>query len=74
MIALIHRGINTELADFTFLAWSFFGLWIVYGITSVLTTYSITKLSQNVVLDMRINLSRKIMSASYKEMERKSVV
>ncbi len=71
MIALIHQGINTELADFQFLVFSFLGLWLVYGVTSVLTTYSITKLSQDVVLDMRINLSKKIMKASFKEMERK---
>ncbi len=71
MIALIHQGINTELADFQFLVYSFLGLWVVYGITSVLTTYSITKLSQDVVLDMRIDLSKKIMKASFKEMERK---
>ena len=71
MIALIHQGINTELADFQFLVISFLGLWLIYGVTSVLTTYSITKLSQDVVLDMRINLSKKIMKASFKEMERK---
>jgi len=71
MIALIHQGINTELADFQFLVFSFLGLWLVYGVTSVLTTYSITKLSQDVVLNMRIDLSEKIMKASFKEMERK---
>ncbi len=71
MIALIHQGINTELANFDFLVIAFLAMWLVYGMTSVLTTYMITKLSQDVVLDMRINLSQKIMKASFKEMERK---
>ena len=71
MIALIHQGINTELANLNFLIIAFLSLWATFGLTSVLTTYFITKLSQDVVLDLRVGLSKKIMRASFQEMERK---
>lgn len=70
MIYLIHQGINTRLEDFQFLATAFMGLWASYGVTSVLASYYVTRMSQDVVLDMRVSLSKKIMKASFTTMER----
>ncbi|MBR08972.1 MAG: hypothetical protein CMP48_14990 [Rickettsiales bacterium] len=69
MIFLINKGIETKLENFDFLLYSFIGAWITYGVTSVIANYTITKLSQNVILDMRISLSKKIMKASFQTIE-----
>jgi len=69
MIFLINQGIETKLENFDFLLYAFIGAWITYGVTSVIANYTITKLSQNVILDMRISLSKKIMKASFQTIE-----
>ena len=72
MIYLIHHGINTGLEDLGFLTALFFGAWIGYGITSFLAAYLVTGLSQDVILGLRVDISKKIMKASFSSMERKT--
>ncbi|MEM9328213.1 MAG: cyclic peptide export ABC transporter [Bacteroidota bacterium] len=71
MIVLIKQGIDTRLSDFDYLLYAFIGLWFTYGVTSVAASYYVSKLSQTVILDMRVDLSRKIMKASFQSMEHK---
>ena len=59
-----------ESIDFGYLLPVFLGLWLLYGITSVTASYYVTRMSQDVILDLRVNLSRKIMKASFTRMER----
>ena len=56
--------------SFGYLIPTFLGLWLIYGLTSVTASYYVTRMSQDVILDLRVDLSRKIMKASFTKMER----
>jgi len=69
IIYLINKGINTEMANANQLIWQFLVLLLIYVVTSVLSAYMITYLSQMVVKDMRMTLSKKILHASFHKLE-----
>lgn len=69
LIKTIQNALQTEMAEPVFLIVSFVGFWLGYGITSFLSVKTMTKLSENVVLDLRKMVSSKILSASFQSME-----
>ncbi len=69
MVSLINLGIQTKLENFSFLAGAFVALWLLYGVMGVSASFFVSKLSQIVILDLRINLSKKIMKASFQRLE-----
>ncbi len=69
-VATLNDGNEPGTLNFGYLIPTFLGLWLLYGFTSVTASYFVTRMSQDVILDLRVDLSRKIMQASFTRMER----
>lgn len=69
-IAALNDSENPGPLNFGYLIPTFLGLWLIYGLTSVTASYYVTRMSQDAILDLRVDLSRKIMKASFTRMER----
>ncbi len=72
IIYVINHGIETKMEDSLMIFSQFFGLWILYGVMSVVSVYAITKAGQNVILDLRFTLSEKILKATFSKLENQS--
>lgn len=72
VILMINQAIETEMGDSEKLIIQFIGLLIAYVITSVISAYMITYISQVAVRDMRVSLSKKILHASFHKLEYQS--
>ncbi len=69
MIYVIHQAIDSEMNEPTILIYQFLFLWLGYGITSYLSVTTITKLSEEVIMELRKIISQKILNASFQSME-----
>ncbi len=72
LIYLINTGIETRMEKPFPLIYQFLGLWLLYGVMSVVAVYSITKAAQLVILKMRVDISKKILKSSFSLLENKS--
>ena len=69
-VAALTDTKDPDTLNFGYLIPAFLGLWLIYGATSVTASYFVTRMSQDVILDLRVDLSQKIMKASFTKMER----
>lgn len=69
LIALVHRTIQTETAAGTWTMFLFFLLLIGHAAFGILASYTSAKLSYGIILELRMNLSERILSASLKNIE-----
>ncbi|MFT6867184.1 MAG: putative ATP-binding cassette transporter [Cyclobacteriaceae bacterium] len=69
LIKGLQTALATEMSDPFWMITSFVGFWIGYGATSILSVQTTTKLSEDVVLDLRKSVSEKILKASFQSME-----
>ncbi len=73
MIKSIHELLQDDNFDDNFEPWRFilnFGIYLVaYGIFSLLSSYSMTKLGQKIIHNLRIQLSDSFLKASFETME-----
>ncbi|MEH1791122.1 cyclic peptide export ABC transporter [Nostoc sp.] len=71
LIALIsHTASSSSASRFTSIAWGFVGLAIVALITSIISQVMLIRLSQNAVLQLRMRLSRQILTSELSHLER----
>lgn len=69
LIALFHKVIKSQTVD-KYVWLSFFALWLGHGIFNFLSSFSITKLSQRTVYDLRVNLTRRILATKLEVLEK----
>jgi putative ATP-binding cassette transporter len=70
LIALISRAVSQEgNLSIQSLAWSFLGLAIVALITSIISQVVLIRLSQDAILQLRMRLSRQILSSELSHLE-----
>ena len=69
IIYVIHEALDTRMANPPILIIEFLLIWLTYGVTSYFSVTTITHLSEGVVLELRKNLSEKILKASFQSME-----
>ena len=72
IIYVINEGIQSEMADPKPQIIKFVVIWILYGVMSVISVYTITKAAQNVILDLRLSISEKILKATFSKLEYQS--
>lgn len=72
IIYVINEGIQSEMADPQPQIIKFVIIWALYGITSVVSVYAITKAAQNVILNLRLSISQKILKATFSKLEYQS--
>ncbi|UXX79558.1 cyclic peptide export ABC transporter [Reichenbachiella carrageenanivorans] len=71
VIRLIHQYIDSGLVDVQIFFLQFFVAVICFGVFGVLSSYFISVLTQSMVFNLRIELSKKILNASFQKTERK---
>lgn len=69
LIALIHRALGFERAAAASLVWAFIGLTLVRFTSGVAAEVLLIHLAQNAVLNLRMQLSRKILATSLRQLE-----
>ena len=70
LIALISSGASRSASErFTWIVWGFAGLALVALITSIISQVMLIRLSQNAVLQLRMRLSRQILSTQLSHLE-----
>ncbi len=69
LIRGLEIAMETQMADPFWMISEFIAFWVGYGVTSFLSVQTTTKLSEDVVLDMRKSISDKILKASFQSME-----
>ena len=69
LIRSIHQTIQTESLEIGKFVLQFSMLWIAYGVTAIIATYCVSKLTQQIVHQLRIDLSRSILAAEYQKVE-----
>jgi putative ATP-binding cassette transporter len=69
LIALIHRALSLEKAAAAGLVWAFIGLAFVRFTSGVAAEVLLIHLAQNAVLKLRVQLSRKILATSLRQLE-----
>lgn len=69
VIKTVHESIQGD--DFSLIPFlqKFFAFWILYGLLSVISSYSISKLTQKIIHQLRIKLSNSFLRASFETME-----
>lgn len=69
IIALIHFIISTELTYFYGSLFGFITAWIGFGVFSAASTYFLSQLSQQTILDLRLTLTQQILNTPLQKIE-----
>lgn len=69
LIALIHRALSLEAATAAGLVWGFIGLGLVRFVSGVASEVFLIYLAQNAVFKLRLQLSRRILATSLRQLE-----
>jgi len=69
LIALISRAFSQDAASLDMLAWAFGGLVLVALVTSILSQIMLIRLAQQAIFQLRLGLSRQILSADLAHLE-----
>ena len=69
ILAVINQSIETLPAPPISLIISFIGLCLILLVTATLAQYSLSKLTQNIVYQLVLNLTRSILDASFQQLE-----
>jgi putative ATP-binding cassette transporter len=69
LIAAINAAINRQ-APVRVLLWTFIGLCVALPVFRFLSTWLLTKLTQQMLFDLRLTLSRRILAAPLRELEK----
>ena len=69
VIKTIHESSQSEEFDLVPFIQKFVIFWILYGVLSVVSSYSISKLTQKIIHKLRIKLSNSFLKASFETME-----
>ena len=72
ILKLITEGIDDRMANSDELIPKFIGALVLYIVTGVTSSYFITYLSQDMVNQLRLNLSDKILHTPYQKLERQT--
>lgn len=70
VIKQIHEAIQTDQFDQTNFVTIFLIFWLGYGIFAVISTYTVSLLTQSIIHKLRIDLSEKILRAKFSTIER----
>ncbi|MFY0627129.1 MAG: cyclic peptide export ABC transporter [Reichenbachiella sp.] len=70
VIKQVHEAISTEDFNQTEFITIFLIFWICYGVLAVISTYSVSLLTQSIVHQLRVDISNKILSANFSSIER----
>jgi putative pyoverdin transport system ATP-binding/permease protein len=68
LIALIHRSIETEAVPSLWVA-AFFALWAGHGLFGVLSSLAVARMAQEIILDLRMELGRRLLGSSLEAVE-----
>jgi len=66
----IHLAIQQDTIDLTSFGVQFGVYWIGYGVFAIISTYSVTVLTQSIVHKLRVEISQKILKAEFSKIER----
>jgi putative pyoverdin transport system ATP-binding/permease protein len=70
LIALVASAANSSAtSDLTLMAWGFVGLALIALVTGVISQIMLVRLSQNAMLQLRMNLSRQILASELSHLE-----
>lgn len=70
LVALVHHGIRTRLADYGWVLAAFVASWGVYVIASLAANWSVIKLSQLAVFKLRVRVCTQVLSSPLRVLER----
>ncbi|WP_304896253.1 cyclic peptide export ABC transporter [Methylicorpusculum sp.] len=69
LIAVINMALDSEQDALTQLGWIFAGLCTLLLLARISSTFLLTRLGQDVIFDLRLNLSRQILRTSFPRMQ-----
>ncbi|XOV93982.1 MAG: cyclic peptide export ABC transporter [Bacteroidota bacterium] len=69
IIKSIHQIIKSDELSLNSFIIQFSAYWIIYGIAAVIATYSVSRLTQEIVHQLRIELSYQILNSDFKTVE-----
>ena len=69
VIKAIHSAIKGGEFDLNAFSIEFFTYWLIYGILSVVASYAVSLLTQRIIHKLRVDLSHKILDASFATVE-----
>ncbi len=70
LIALISRALSQQSVNLSAIGWAFLGLALVSLVTSVISQMTLIKLAQQAIFQLRLNLSRQILSSELAHLEK----
>ncbi|WP_237386906.1 cyclic peptide export ABC transporter [Xenorhabdus sp. Sc-CR9] len=69
VVGIISKGV-TEIVSFQLLIWDFFCACIIFFFTKTLSQVTLSHLTQSAIYSLRLDLSRKILKASFKKTQK----
>jgi putative pyoverdin transport system ATP-binding/permease protein len=69
MIYVIHQAIDSHMENTSRLVYEFLFVWLGYGVTSYLSVTTMTRMSEEVIMELRKIMSQKVLQASFQSME-----
>jgi putative pyoverdin transport system ATP-binding/permease protein len=70
IIALINQALSNHLLSSPRLIWSFAGLCLVLPVTRFASEFMLTQMAQRAAFDLRLDLSRRILAAPLRDLEK----
>ncbi len=69
VIRSIHQAVQGDDFQLRSFVVEFGSFWVAYGVLSIVASYSVSRLMQKIIHQLRINMSRKIIQAPFEEIE-----
>lgn len=69
VIKTVHESIQGDEFDLKIFLQKFLFFWVMYGLLSVVSSYSVSKMTQKIIHQLRIKLSNSFLKASFETME-----
>lgn len=69
VIKSIHQAVQSNTLDLSSFLTEFLVFWGAYGTFSIVASYSVSRLTQSIIHNLRVTLTKKILSASFESIE-----